>query len=42
LDAGVYYRVNGDTIAIAPPLISEKRHVDMAVETLRKILTGLG
>jgi beta-alanine--pyruvate transaminase len=42
LDASVYYRVNGDTIAIAPPLISEKRHVDMAVETLREILAGLG
>jgi beta-alanine--pyruvate transaminase len=42
LDAGVYYRTNGDTVAIAPPLISEKHHIDTAVEALRKILASLG
>jgi beta-alanine--pyruvate transaminase len=41
LDAGVYFRVNGDIVAIAPPLICEKNHIDRAVNCLRKILAQL-
>lgn len=38
LEAGVFYRINGETFAIAPPLVSETRHIDQIVDTLRKVL----
>ncbi|HIB32879.1 MAG TPA: aspartate aminotransferase family protein, partial [Candidatus Marinimicrobia bacterium] len=31
-------RITGDTIALSPPLIAEKEHIDQIVETLRKII----
>jgi len=41
LDAGVFYRVNGDIVAIAPPLVCERTHIDLAVSKLRGILAQL-
>lgn len=41
LDAGVYYRVNEETLAIAPPLVAAEEHVDLAVNTLRRVLEGI-
>ena len=31
-------RVTADTVALSPPLIIEKEHIDQIVETLRKII----
>ena len=31
-------RITGDTVALSPPLIIEKEHIDQIVETLRKII----
>ncbi|MDC7676112.1 aspartate aminotransferase family protein [Asticcacaulis machinosus] len=39
-DAGLLIRVTGDIIAMSPPLILEKSHIDQAVEILRKVLAG--
>jgi beta-alanine--pyruvate transaminase len=38
-DAGLLIRVTGDIIAMSPPLILEKTHIDQAVEILRKVLS---
>lgn len=38
LDAGLLIRTTGDTIALSPPLIIEKSHIDFMVDTLRKVL----
>ncbi|GGZ19771.1 aspartate aminotransferase family protein [Asticcacaulis endophyticus] len=38
-DAGLLIRVTGDIIAMSPPLILEKSHIDQAVEILRKVLS---
>lgn len=37
LEAGVFYRINGDIFAIAPPSVSETEHIDQIVDTLRKV-----
>ena len=31
-------RITGDTIALSPPLIIEKEHIDIIIETLRTII----
>ncbi|RUT30125.1 aspartate aminotransferase family protein [Arsenicitalea aurantiaca] len=40
-EAGLLIRTTGDIIALSPPLIVEKSHIDFIAETLRDILTGL-
>jgi beta-alanine--pyruvate transaminase len=40
-EAGLLIRTTGDTIALSPPLIIEKSHIDFAFGTLRKIIQGL-
>jgi beta-alanine--pyruvate transaminase len=40
-DAGLLIRTTGDTIALSPPLIIEKEHIDFAFDTLRKIIANL-
>ncbi|GER06545.1 aspartate aminotransferase family protein [Iodidimonas muriae] len=37
-DKGLLIRTTGDIIALSPPLIIEKSHIDMAVETVRRVL----
>ncbi len=37
-DKGVLIRTTGDIIALSPPLICERSHVDQMVETLRDVL----
>jgi beta-alanine--pyruvate transaminase len=37
-EAGLLIRVTGDIIAMSPPLIIEKAHIDRIVETLRRVL----
>lgn len=40
-EAGLLIRTTGDTIALSPPLIIEKSHIDFAFDTLREILKSL-
>ena len=40
-DKGVLIRTTGDTIALSPPLIIEKSHIDRIFETIREILKTL-
>lgn len=40
-EAGLLIRTTGDTIALSPPLIIEKSHIDFAFDTLTKILKDL-
>ena len=40
-EQGVLIRTTGDIIALSPPLIVEKQHIDTIVETLRGILKTL-
>jgi len=40
-EAGLLIRTTGDTIALSPPLIIEKTHIDFAFETLANILKNL-
>ena len=40
-DAGVLIRTTGDIIALSPPLIVEKSHIDRIVSTLRTVLKSL-
>ncbi|GAA0858986.1 aspartate aminotransferase family protein [Aliiglaciecola litoralis] len=40
-EAGLLIRTTGDTIALSPPLIIEKSHIDFAFGTLRKIIQAL-
>ena len=40
-DAGLLIRTTGDTIALSPPLIIEKEHIDFAFSTLREIISKL-
>jgi beta-alanine--pyruvate transaminase len=40
-DKGVLIRTTGDIIALSPPLIIEKAHIDTLVGTLRDILKSL-
>ena len=37
-DEGLLIRVTGDIIALSPPLILEKAHIDRMVETIRRVL----
>ncbi len=38
-EAGIYARMIGETIILAPPFIAEETHLDQMVETIRKVLT---
>src|SRR5690606_21028828 len=40
-EAGILIRTTGDIIAMSPPLIVEKSHIDTLIETLRGILKSL-
>ena len=40
-EAGILIRTTGDIIALSPPLIIEKDHIDQLFRTLRKVLTAL-
>ena len=40
-DKGCLIRTTGDIIALSPPLIIEKAHIDQLFGTLRDVLTGL-
>jgi beta-alanine--pyruvate transaminase len=40
-EAGVYLRVTGDVVALAPPLIIEGAHIDRLFSTLKRVLRGL-
>lgn len=40
-EAGLLIRTTGDTIALSPPLIIEKSHIDFAFGTLREIIQSL-
>jgi len=40
-EAGLLIRTTGDTIALSPPLIIEKSHIDFAFETVANILKKL-
>jgi beta-alanine--pyruvate transaminase len=38
---GVFYRINGESFAIAPPLIVEKSHIDQMVDIMRQSLQAV-
>jgi len=40
-DRGLAVRITGDTIALSPPLIIEKKQIDQLVDTVRDILKAL-
>jgi beta-alanine--pyruvate transaminase len=40
-EAGVLVRVTGDTIALSPPLVAERAHVDQLLDVLARVLRGL-
>ncbi len=40
-EMGLLIRTTGDTIALSPPLIIEKTHIDFAFETLATIIRNL-
>jgi beta-alanine--pyruvate transaminase len=40
-EAGILIRTTGDIIALSPPLIVEKSHIDQLIGTLSTILKGL-
>jgi beta-alanine--pyruvate transaminase len=40
-EAGVMIRITADTIALSPPLIVEKSHIDQMVETVRDVVNAL-
>jgi beta-alanine--pyruvate transaminase len=40
-EAGILIRTTGDIIAMSPPLIVEKSHIDQLIGTLSTILKGL-
>jgi beta-alanine--pyruvate transaminase len=41
-EKGILIRTTGDIIAMSPPLIIEKEHIDQLVGTLRDVLNRLG
>lgn len=41
LEKNLLIRTTGDIIALSPPLIIEKQHIDQMVETLRDVLTSI-
>jgi beta-alanine--pyruvate transaminase len=40
-EAGLLCRTTGDSIAFAPPLIAEHKHIDFLVDTLGKVINGI-
>jgi beta-alanine--pyruvate transaminase len=40
-EAGLLCRTTGDTIAFAPPLIAESKHIDFLVDTLGKVIASI-
>jgi beta-alanine--pyruvate transaminase len=40
-EAGIMIRVTGDTIAMSPPLVIQREHIDQLFETLRGVLKTL-
>ena len=40
-EAGALIRVTGDVIALSPPLIVERTHIDQLVETIADVLRSL-
>ncbi len=40
-EKGILIRTTGDIIAMSPPLIIEKSHIDQLIDTLRDVLTNL-
>jgi beta-alanine--pyruvate transaminase len=40
-EKGLLIRTTGDIIAMSPPLIIEKAHIDQIVSTLKEVLEGL-
>jgi beta-alanine--pyruvate transaminase len=40
-EAGLLARTTGDTFALAPPLIAEKKHIDFMVDTLRRVIKSI-
>ncbi|MDE2164286.1 MAG: aspartate aminotransferase family protein [Alphaproteobacteria bacterium] len=38
---GLLARTTGDTFALAPSLIAEKKHIDIMVDTLRRVITAI-
>jgi beta-alanine--pyruvate transaminase len=40
-EAGLMVRVSGDVIALSPPLIVEKSHIDEMMETLTKVIKAI-
>ena len=40
-EQNVLVRVTGDTIALSPPLVIEKQHIDVIFDTLKKVLQTL-
>jgi beta-alanine--pyruvate transaminase len=41
-EAGLLIRTTGDTIALSPPLIIQKSHIDQIFDTLRDVLKTIG
>jgi beta-alanine--pyruvate transaminase len=40
-DSGLHLKATGDCVIIAPPLVAERKHVDVIVDVLRKTLPTL-
>ena len=40
-ELGMWLRTSGDTLAIAPPLVAERAHIERMFETVRKVLKTL-
>ena len=40
--AGMHVKATGDALIIAPPLISERKHIDEMLSILQKVLSGNG
>jgi beta-alanine--pyruvate transaminase len=40
-EAGLLVRTTGDTIALSPPLVLERAHVDRICETVAGVLDGI-
>ncbi len=40
-EAGLLCRTTGDSIVFAPPLIAEKKHIDVLVDTLGKVINSI-
>ena len=40
-EKGLLVRTTGDTVALSPPLIAEKGHIDFMMETMREVLKSI-